>query len=412
MDAWNPDQLAKMEHGGNGLMNSFFEKYGIPKHTDIQEKYNSQAAEYYREKLRADVEGRAYTPPAPSSIKARGAARAPHMSSHKSYGGAKHGNDSWDAWDDGLADAKMQQSKSEYSLDALKQSAAGKEDFFARKVHENAMKPVGVAPSQGGKYVGFGSTPAVSNQMSSSGMSSSGIDDVTGMLGKKFGELSVLAGQAANVARDNAQQMTSALKEAGVAEKTKEYGLKGWALLRTAYASAASTIESTAAQQGLQVDLGSKKVMDNVNLPSHPGKYASINHPAPAGFGFEQEQEQAGWDAGQTSYVSPPRDNDNSIFSGDKSTSRRQNKETSVVRSQAKSHAATDLLQMDDGDEGWGDDWSKPSASTTNTDKNKTTRVATAPRKGPDEDWAGWEDQAASPSVAVAASVQDDWGTW
>jgi ADP-ribosylation factor GTPase-activating protein 1 len=45
MDAWNSDQLKKMQLGGNQQMNDFFAKYGVQKHTKITEKYNSQAAE-------------------------------------------------------------------------------------------------------------------------------------------------------------------------------------------------------------------------------------------------------------------------------------------------------------------------------------------------------------------------------
>jgi ADP-ribosylation factor GTPase-activating protein 1 len=48
MDAWSPDQLLKMQAGGNGKCNSFLKQYGIDKHTDIKEKYNSQAAEVRR----------------------------------------------------------------------------------------------------------------------------------------------------------------------------------------------------------------------------------------------------------------------------------------------------------------------------------------------------------------------------
>lgn len=72
-------------------------------------------------------------------------------------------------------------------------------------------------------------------------------EDVAGMVTKGFSELSVFA-------KTKAGEMNEALQEAGVAEKTKEYGAKGWSLLRTAYASAASTIEKTAAQQGYQLD--------------------------------------------------------------------------------------------------------------------------------------------------------------
>lgn len=37
-------------------------------------------------------------------------------------------------------------------------SAADKENYFARKMVENERRQEGIPPSQGGKYVGFGST--------------------------------------------------------------------------------------------------------------------------------------------------------------------------------------------------------------------------------------------------------------
>lgn len=45
MDAWSADQLKKMQLGGNDKLNEFLERYGVPKDTDIKEKYNSKAAE-------------------------------------------------------------------------------------------------------------------------------------------------------------------------------------------------------------------------------------------------------------------------------------------------------------------------------------------------------------------------------
>eukprot|EP00889_Picochlorum_renovo_P004103 jgi/Picre1/31133/NNA_006487.t1 len=260
MDAWNQDQLAKMQHGGNSVMNTFFAKYGVQKHTDVRDKYNSPAAEFYREKLKAEVEGREYTPPAPSSAaaKGRGSSASRHVGKNKSFGGAVHGASDWDSWEGEASGAQtMHQSNSEYTLDAYERSAAAKEDFFARKQRENAMKPEGLPPSQGGKYVGFGSTPHRRVHRRLGGMT-------------------------------KANEMNDALQEAGVAERTKEYGVKGWALLRSAYASAASTIEKTAAQQGYQVDLGSKKIADGVKVGSGGGRYASLDNPPPLGHGFEE----------------------------------------------------------------------------------------------------------------------------
>lgn len=48
MDAWSPDQLLKMQAGGNGKCNAFLKQYGIDKHTEIKDKYNTQAAKVRR----------------------------------------------------------------------------------------------------------------------------------------------------------------------------------------------------------------------------------------------------------------------------------------------------------------------------------------------------------------------------
>ena len=52
MDAWNPDQLKRMQLGGNDKLNAFLQQYGVPKATEIRDKYNSKAAEFFREKIR------------------------------------------------------------------------------------------------------------------------------------------------------------------------------------------------------------------------------------------------------------------------------------------------------------------------------------------------------------------------
>ena len=45
MDAWSPEQLKRMQLGGNDALNAFLKNYGVDKFTDIRDKYNSQAAE-------------------------------------------------------------------------------------------------------------------------------------------------------------------------------------------------------------------------------------------------------------------------------------------------------------------------------------------------------------------------------
>ena len=61
-------------------------------------------AQIYREKLRAEVEGRPYTPPPPSAVKpVSRSGSSGSMSRSRSAGrmAGGGGNDSWDEWGDG-----------------------------------------------------------------------------------------------------------------------------------------------------------------------------------------------------------------------------------------------------------------------------------------------------------------------
>ena len=49
MDSWTEKEIKAMRVGGNQALNDFFEKYNIPKELSISQKYNSSAAELYRE---------------------------------------------------------------------------------------------------------------------------------------------------------------------------------------------------------------------------------------------------------------------------------------------------------------------------------------------------------------------------
>ena len=58
---------------------------------------------------------------------------------------------------------------------------------------ENANRPEGIRPSEGGKYVGFGSTGNLQQ-------AASGGDNLTGILSKSWSSFSQLAGAAAGTA--------------------------------------------------------------------------------------------------------------------------------------------------------------------------------------------------------------------
>lgn len=57
MDSWTSQQLAVMKLGGNDACRAFLFKHGITT-KDIREKYSSQAAQLYKQVLKARQEGR------------------------------------------------------------------------------------------------------------------------------------------------------------------------------------------------------------------------------------------------------------------------------------------------------------------------------------------------------------------
>lgn len=352
MDAWNPDQLKRMQLGGNARLNSFLNQYGVVKETDIKEKYNSKAAEFYREKVRAEADGRQYTPPAPSEVPRP----LPRPKSNASF---NNPNSEWDNWNDG---GNNQQHGNEYSLAQLQASAVVKEDFFARRMVENANKPDNVPPSQGGKYVGFGSTPTPSSSSSSHNGRLSAANSASSLhvdeMGMMFQRGLTGLGQ---IAKEKAHQANAALKDAGiadqlqqtsavVAEKTKQGAVKSWSFLKNAYTAAATTIEATAAQQGVKLDLGSRKLRDGQQMGGS-GTYAALDgsdYNAPSG-GYDDY-----YDSQDNAYV--PNHNSGSTLA----------------------------------------------AQTSG--RNSQTNVG----GGTNGEWTGWE-EAASP---IAKQDDDNWGKW
>eukprot|EP00238_Polyblepharides_amylifera_P003206 CAMPEP_0196594556 /NCGR_PEP_ID=MMETSP1081-20130531/78674_1 /TAXON_ID=36882 /ORGANISM="Pyramimonas amylifera, Strain CCMP720" /LENGTH=400 /DNA_ID=CAMNT_0041918851 /DNA_START=380 /DNA_END=1582 /DNA_ORIENTATION=- len=186
MDSWSDIQLKKMQLGGNKKMNNFFKEHGISKETDIVTKYNSQAAEHFREKIKAEAEGREWkAPPVPLKKTSSSPMNKP-PSGRPNKGGSMHKTKSvpdewgWDEQDHEPEPApSMKRSSSSngpmngtaaghhrtasgggggnYTKEQMLDSASRKEDFFAQQMQRNAAKPEGLHPNQGGKYVGFGS---------------------------------------------------------------------------------------------------------------------------------------------------------------------------------------------------------------------------------------------------------------
>ncbi|KAL4341509.1 hypothetical protein GQ457_08G012550 [Hibiscus cannabinus] len=284
MDSWSDIQIKKMESGGNEKLNAFLAQYGIPKETDIVAKYNTNAASIYRDRIQALAEGRAWRDPPVVKEALNGGAggnRKPPLSGGGS-GGRGGNNGGWDSWDNddsfrsssemrrnqsasdfrsgnnhggsmGGAPVRSRSTEDMYTRSQLEASAANKESFFARRMAENESRPEGLPPSQGGKYVGFGSSPMPPQRNNNNSQG-----DVLSAVSQGIGRLSLVAASAAqsaaNVVQAGSKEFTSKVKEGGydarvnetvnvVTAKTSEIGQRTWGIMKGVMAMASQKVE-------------------------------------------------------------------------------------------------------------------------------------------------------------------------
>ncbi|RZR70446.1 hypothetical protein BHM03_00000052 [Ensete ventricosum] len=240
MDSWSEIQLKKMEAGGNDRLNAFLARYGVPKETDIVAKYNTPGAAVYRDRIQAMAEGRPWQDP-PIVKESLNSGAKPPLGRSGGKGGHQSSNGGWDSWDthdyqsSSYSDMRRNQSTGNfrpgsgsgivgappparsrstediYTRAQLEASAANKESFFSRKIAENDSRPEGIPPSQGGKYVGFGSMPPPPSQRNNS--QGDMLRDTVSIVSQGLGRLSLVASSAAqsaaNVVQAGTKELTS-----------------------------------------------------------------------------------------------------------------------------------------------------------------------------------------------------------
>eukprot|EP01025_Chloroclados_australasicus_P025725 TRINITY_DN2565_c0_g1_i1.p1 TRINITY_DN2565_c0_g1~~TRINITY_DN2565_c0_g1_i1.p1 ORF type:complete len:422 (+),score=62.24 TRINITY_DN2565_c0_g1_i1:375-1640(+) len=357
MDAWKPQELKKMQMGGNDVMNSFFKKYGVDKYTAIESKYNSRVAEVYREKLREESQGGTYVlPPASEIMSNNNVSANSNTNSRMQAGGRGRGfEDDWGDWGGDKSKGSLGSvSSSGYSMSQLQQSAADKDNFFARRQNENATRPDHLPPSQGGKYVGFGSSPNLNSSQSRGG--GGNFDEVGTMLSKGFSQLSTAATSAV---KSSATTISSVIqdkqlqeKAKAAAEKGREWGSQGWNSIKGMYASVASKVETVAKEQGYNVNLGSKQVRESASMPNL------------------RNQSQYSYNSSQYNYQTPPAgsvhdgfsgfdqgDNDNEGWDGwNSNPTQNSAQKMSINQNAGSAIQSRGQYKKDDGDD---DDWGK-----------------------------------------------------
>lgn len=189
MDKWKDIELEKMKSGGNKTFKDFLESQSdYTTSMTFQEKYNSRAAALFRDKVATEAAGN------PWSISTSNAAtyKAPSSNSYSSMSNKQSGQ----ANSNGLYD----ESSSSYQSLNKDQIKSQTNDFFSKKQNENMSRPENVAPSQGGRYAGFGNTvdPPKTNNSEFFDQFTTGLSSLT-----------VNAGRFASVAKDNIVKISS-----------------------------------------------------------------------------------------------------------------------------------------------------------------------------------------------------------
>lgn len=170
MDAFKGGELARMAAGGNKPYQEFFDGHASNtkdgrtfEASSISERYDSEAGDEWKERLSCKVEDREFDKSAlPKRVpKKEGAGAATGAGAPLSGRASAAGSRSQTPLsktrsnEPGLA----RSGSPALGTNAMSSQKVKNENYFAKMGAENANRPDGVAPNQGGKYGGFGSEP-------------------------------------------------------------------------------------------------------------------------------------------------------------------------------------------------------------------------------------------------------------
>ncbi|RCK60886.1 ADP-ribosylation factor GTPase-activating protein GCS1 [Candida viswanathii] len=153
MDQFKPEETLRMEIGGNERLKSYFVSNGVDLNLPPKKKYDNYVAEDYKELLTSEVEGKEFVP--------------------KDHSGEKLPSIN-DADDNTNAGTVLKGRPAPLTNEQKHKNEA----YFADLGARNEQRPDHLPPSQGGKYGGFGNTPApVVNANANSSLSSFTFDN-------------------------------------------------------------------------------------------------------------------------------------------------------------------------------------------------------------------------------------------
>lgn len=220
MDSWPDKQLQLMKNGGNQTCNDYLQKHGIGPRTPIKQKYESPAAQLYKEVLKARVEGR----PEPTELPKPAVKKSPASGGMAGIGSSSHSMGSQDP-------NGMERLAGETDQQYVARQTRLREEARARmaaKFGGSGMGGVGSSGGGGSRMQGIGSDPGYKPNGGYGG--GAGDLDVNAMI-SGFGSM---LGSAVNSAKTLADEQT--------VNNIKSTGASFWGGLTTSVSQIASTI--------------------------------------------------------------------------------------------------------------------------------------------------------------------------
>ena len=142
MDQFKPEETLRMEIGGNERLKKYFIDNGVDLNLSPKQKYDNYVAEDYKEMLTCEVEGKEFV------AKDHSGEKLPDI------------NNTASTTTDPVSRGRPT------SVSLTNEQKQKNEAYFADLGAKNDQRPDHLPPSQGGKYGGFGNTPAPSNTTS------------------------------------------------------------------------------------------------------------------------------------------------------------------------------------------------------------------------------------------------------
>ncbi|MCJ1308016.1 Zn finger-containing GTPase- Activating Protein for ARF [Agyrium rufum] len=170
MDSFKVPELKRMEMGGNTAWRSFWEEQQISNGSgrrwddvvEKQDRYMGEEALEWKERLTAKVEGREYVPVPRQAMAKKSAAPVRTALGNGGVGSRTNIPQPRSGTPNavnGGSGAMRGASRSPAISPGVTSQKEQNETYFARLGNANATRSADLAPSQGGKYAGFGSGP-------------------------------------------------------------------------------------------------------------------------------------------------------------------------------------------------------------------------------------------------------------